>query len=418
MPKRAASSVDGPLRRSTRRSAVLYKDESSSTEAEVTDESPQQAKKKQRKAAKTTATVTARSPRSRVKKEEDSEDEEIKPVSPTKEKKKKEKSASDLAAQKLRKLTSFVASPYPNFAHPTPGECERVVELLSRLHGPAVRPEGRPIDDTSAGAACGQVPSVLDALVRTILSQNTTSKNSTAAKRRLDETFGKGNWRAMHEAPAGDVEDAIRVGGLAPSKTATIKNVLKTAMETYGTFSLDHLHAVPNDEAMRELVSFKGVGPKTASCVLLFCMARDSFAVDTHVFRLSKALGWVPRTAGREETYGHLDLKIPAEFKYPLHTLLITHGKRCGRCSAHRKSGLLDPADCPLIGLSKTVKEEGGPIKKEEEEEEEEEEDDDDGQEVVVGGQVEVPEELRATMTKIEDGARQEARDKDGMAIE
>jgi len=30
-------------------------------------------------------------------------------------------------------------------------------------------------------------------------------------------------------------------------------------------------------------MEFDGVGPKTASCVLLFCLRRDSFAVDTHV---------------------------------------------------------------------------------------------------------------------------------------
>jgi endonuclease III len=50
---------------------------------------------------------------------------------------------------------------------------------------------------------------------------------------------------------------------------------------------------------MKALESFKGVGPKTASCVLLFCLSRDSFAVDTHVFRLSKQLGWVPGKATR-----------------------------------------------------------------------------------------------------------------------
>lgn len=296
-----------------------------------------------------------------------------------------------MTAQKLKKLTSFIDSPYPTFTHPTPSECERVTTLLSQLHGPAVRPVGKPIDDSSAGASCGAVPSIIDALIRTILSQNTTSKNSSAAKLNLDKTFGKGNWTAMARASHSELEDAIRVAGLAPSKTLTIKNVLSTAFDTYGEYSLDHLHEATNEDAMRELISFKGVGPKTASCVLLFCMARDSFAVDTHVFRLAKSLGWVPKTAGREETYGHLDAKIPAEFKYPLHTLLITHGKRCARCSAHRKSGLLPADKCPLIGLSKTKKEQG--VKEEVDEEEE------DDEKVVKGPKI--PDDLKKQVSEL-----------------
>lgn len=410
MVKRSITSTESPLRRSTRSSTTNYKDESSS-EAEMETESPTKRVKLETESPKkklksSTKAVPAKSPK-KVKKELESEDENSEKVSPTK---KKAKAPADLAAAKLRKLTSFVASPYPDFKHPTPEECKKVVDLLSKLHGPAVRPKGKPIDDKSFGAACGQVPSIIDALVRTILSQNTTSKNSTAAKLNLDKTFGKGNWKAMHEASNADLEDAIRIGGLAPSKTLTIKNVLASALEEYGEFSLDHLHEESNDDAMRKLISFKGVGPKTASCVLLFCMARDSFAVDTHIFRLSKSLGWVPQKAGREETYGHLDIKIPAEYKYPLHALLITHGKRCGRCSAHRKSGLIPANECPLIGISKTKKEEG--IK--------EEEDDEDDEEVVDGVKQEddLPDDLKKTMAKIEDSAKQEERDEQGMAVE
>lgn len=393
MVKRSASARVSPLRRSSR-NVASYMDESSS-EAELAVESPQ---KKTKMPKRSTPAKSAK-----VKAEAGTGKENDETLSPSK---KKTKTSADLAAAKLKKLTSFVQSPYPDFKHPTSQECKKVVDLLSELHGPAIRPEGKPIDDKSYGAACGAVPSILDALVRTILSQNTTSKNSTAAKHNLDKTFGKGNWKAMHEASSAEVEDAIRIGGLAPSKTATIKNVLATALEEYGTFSLDHLHEESNDDAMRKLISFKGVGPKTASCVLLFCMARDSFAVDTHVFRLSKSLGWVPQRAGREETYGHLDVTIPGEYKYALHTLLITHGKRCGRCSAHRKSGLLPANECPLIGISKTLKEEG--VKEEEDDEEVD----------VVKREEDLPADVRKTLQKVKNSAKQEDRDEQGMAVE
>jgi endonuclease-3 len=88
---------------------------------------------------------------------------------------------------------------------------------------------------------------------------------------------------------------------------------------------------------MEELVSFDGVGPKTASCVLLFCLGRDSFAVDTHVFRLSKVLGWVPDKANRISAQAHLEKRVPDELKYGLHVLMIQHGRVCKGC---KKLGL------------------------------------------------------------------------------
>lgn len=287
------------------------------------------------------------------------------------------KTPIELAAQKLRKLAAN-NDPYPTYKHPTPQECHYVNDVLSNLHGKAIRPLDKAIDDTSIGSACGAVPDVIDALVRTILSQNTTSKNSTLAKRNMDAVFGKSNWKAVHEASHDDVEESIRVAGLAPSKTITIKAMLSSTLEKYGDFTLNHLHdAKSNDEVIEELIQFRGVGPKTASCVALFCTGRDSFAVDTHVFRLTKQLRWIPPSADREKCFGHLDVRIPDELKYSLHVLLIQHGKTCGFCSAHKVKNMLDPAKCPLRGIKRAneadVKEGGEMGVKEEEEEVKEE---------------------------------------------
>lgn len=124
--------------------------------------------------------------------------------------------------------------------------------------------------------------------------------------------------------------------------------------ERHGTYSLQHLAAkrvevdmrdvkesaeasdaaVSDEEAMKELVSYNGVGPKTASCVLLFCLGRASFPVDTHVFRLSKVLGWVPARADRVAAQAHLELRVPEELKYDLHVLMVGHGRRCVGCKS------------------------------------------------------------------------------------
>ena len=67
-------------------------------------------------------------------------------------------------------------------------------------------------------------------------------------------------------------------------------------------FSLEHMRDMDDDAVKRALTAFKGVGPKTASCVLMFSLGRADFPVDTHVWRICKQRGWVPERASREQT--------------------------------------------------------------------------------------------------------------------
>jgi endonuclease III len=118
-----------------------------------------------------------------------------------------------------------------------------VHDLLSSVHGIPERPkilEDRP----NAAAGCGQVPSVLDALIRTILSQNTTSKNSTAAKNAMDAEYGRAGYRAVLEGGEERLKKAITCGGLAGTKSKAIMGVLKRLEEREkgkGMLSLEYL---------------------------------------------------------------------------------------------------------------------------------------------------------------------------------
>jgi endonuclease-3 len=243
-------------------------------------------------------------------------------------------------SKKLKLLSSYtVTSPFPNFASPTAAECTEVHDLLSAHHR-TNPPTRRPSQESSNSAqTCGNVPNVIESLIGTILSQNTSNQNSSGAKRSLDEKFGRNNFAAIVEASRSDVVEAIKRGGLANKKAKTIQDVLKAIKEKHGDYSLQHLASkdLTDDDVMAELVSYDGVGPKTASCVLLFCLGRDSFAVDTHVYRLSKLLGWVPQRADRVLAQAHLDLRVPDELKYGLHVLLIQHGRACSGCKKAAK---------------------------------------------------------------------------------
>ncbi|GAA93745.1 uncharacterized protein L969DRAFT_70399 [Mixia osmundae IAM 14324] len=276
--------------------------------------------------------------RRRVKKEED-EDEDVK-QSPR---------PSPQLAKKLRQLETYNQTPYPDFARPSEADCHSVLEALCTVHRRPERPVKLKQARPDGPAGCGSVPDPLDALIRTILSQNTSSANSTRAMKGLIERFGYGDYAAIQAASVEDVTESIATGGLANVKAKVIKKVLDQVQEKRGKLDLTYLHDMEDIDVMRELISFDGVGFKTASCVLLFCLGRESFAVDTHVFRLTKALNWVPAKADRETTFQHLDVKIPGPLKYPLHSLLIHHGRSCKNCSAN---GVLteEPVveSCPL----------------------------------------------------------------------
>ncbi len=279
---------------------------------------------------------------------------------PKKESTPKNTTSSNAAGLQARKLKSYSqhanSSPFPTFPHPTPTESHLALSILSDLHGPRQRPAAIVAPTRTAG--CGNSPSVLDALVRTILSQNTSDSNSTRAKLSMDDVYGRSDdWEAIVKGGKAKLEDAIRCGGLAVVKSKVIISILEQVHDKYGKYSLDHLHDASTDDAYKEMLSFQGVGPKTASCVLLFCLRRESFAVDTHVWRIAGLLGWRPKDAGREATQAHLDVRIPDENKYGLHVLMVMHGKRCEECKAGGKNA----GKCELrkaFGRGKEKKEE------------------------------------------------------------
>jgi endonuclease III len=211
--------------------------------------------------------------------------------------------------------------------------------VLVKAHPELAAKSGKrraPVEELANSAeTCGAVANVLDALIGTILSQNTSARNSTAAKLSLDARFGLHGFEAIAKAPREDVVDAIRAGGLANRKAKAIQTVLSAVYAQHGVYSLDHLRDLPDSAVMAELCGYAGVGPKTAACVLLFALDRDSaFAVDTHVFRLSQMLGWIPASANRIQAQAHLDDRIPDALKYDLHVLMVAHGRACKGCKA------------------------------------------------------------------------------------
>ena len=94
-----------------------------------------------------------------------------------------------------------------------------------------------------------------------------------------------------------------------------------------GAISLSFLTDMKTDEAMAYLLSLPGVGPKTASVVLLFAFSMPFLPVDTHVYRVSRRLGLLCEDVGPNKAQIILEMIVPVEKYISLHLNLITHGR-------------------------------------------------------------------------------------------
>jgi endonuclease-3 len=168
----------------------------------------------------------------------------------------------------------------------------------------------------------------LDELVLTILSQNTSDRNSEHAYARMRERFP--TWEDVRDAPETELVEALRPGGLAVQKAPRIQTVLRDM----DRLDLAWLGGLPVDEAMRWLVALPGVGPKTASCVLLFSLDVPVMPVDTHIHRIALRVGLVPAGTTADAAHALLTEMTPPDRMLEAHLLLIKHGRTT--CTARR----------------------------------------------------------------------------------
>jgi endonuclease III len=168
-------------------------------------------------------------------------------------------------------------------------------------------------------------------LILTILSQNTNDINRDRAFRSLKERYP--TWADIASAKTANIAKAIRVGGLSSIKSKRIKKILSQISERSSDYKLLFLKKMSDKEVFDYLMSFTGVGPKTASCVLLFSLGRQAMPVDTHVHRVGQRLGFIPPDLKAEKAHQwFLDLKLPFDM-YQFHLNLIQHGRMLCRPS-------------------------------------------------------------------------------------
>jgi endonuclease-3 len=127
----------------------------------------------------------------------------------------------------------------------------------------------------------------------------------------------------------------IRTIGLFNSKA---RNVIALSEKLVA----EHGGAVPTDRDT--LVTLPGVGRKTANVVMNCAFGEETFAVDTHVFRVCNRTG-LARGKTPEQVEAKLDKRVPQPFRRHAHHWLILHGRYT--CKAR----LPECWRCPVIDL-------------------------------------------------------------------
>ena len=165
-------------------------------------------------------------------------------------------------------------------------------------------------------------------LVAVVLSAQATDLGVNKATRAL---FREVKTPAQMIALGEDgLKEHIKTIGLFNAKA---KNVIALSEQLVA----EHGGEVPADRDA--LVTLPGVGRKTANVVMNCAFGEETFAVDTHVFRVSNRTG-LARGKTPEQVEAKLEKRVPQPFRRHAHHWLILHGRytckarvpECWRC--------------------------------------------------------------------------------------
>jgi endonuclease-3 len=170
-------------------------------------------------------------------------------------------------------------------------------------------------------------------LVAVVLSAQATDASVNIATRPL---FARINTpQAMVKFGEESLRDAIKSIGLFNTKARNVIALSQALIDQFGG-------EVPRTR--EQLQALPGVGRKTANVVLNTAWGEETFAVDTHVFRVCNRTGLAPgKTPDEVET--RLDRIVPQPFRRDAHHWLILHGRYT--CKAR----LPECWRCPVIDL-------------------------------------------------------------------
>jgi len=179
-------------------------------------------------------------------------------------------------------------------------------------------------------------------LISCLLSLRTQDKNTEKASNKLfavattPETI-----LALSDA---ELENLIFSSGHYKKKARTLKHVSKVLLEEFNG------HVPPTRE---ELMSIKGIGPKTANIVLAFAFGKVVLPIDTHCHRIPNRLSWV-KTKTPEKTEEELIKILPKEYWKEFNAIFVQFGQTICKPISPLCSKCPIKDYCPKIGVERS----------------------------------------------------------------
>lgn len=165
-------------------------------------------------------------------------------------------------------------------------------------------------------------------LISTMLSHRTNHQDEQTAYYTMLERFG--DWEGVLNAPEAELADAVSTTRYPLQKAPQIQQTLRMIKEERGEINIDFLADLPIDEAMAWLTRLPGVGPKTATLLLLFNFKKPLLPVDTHVFRVSQRVGLIGSKVTANKAHDILLEMLPKDATelFNFHKHLFWHGQK------------------------------------------------------------------------------------------
>jgi len=158
-------------------------------------------------------------------------------------------------------------------------------------------------------------PDAFKILISCLLSLRTQDKNTEKASNSL---FAVANTpKEILKIPTKKLEKLIFSSGHYKKKARVLKEVSMVILKKYKG-------QVPNKR--EELLSIKGIGPKTANIVLSFAYKQQVLPIDTHCHKIPNRIGWI-KTKTPEQTEKELEKILPKKYWMEFNSIFVLFGK-------------------------------------------------------------------------------------------
>jgi endonuclease-3 len=185
-------------------------------------------------------------------------------------------------------------------------------------------------------------PNPFKVLISCLLSLRARDENTEKVSKQLFEVVNTPE--QLVKIPTSKLEKIIFSSGHYKKKARVLQSVSNELITRFNS-------KVPDKK--EELLSIKGIGPKTANIVLAFAFNQLVLPIDTHCHRIPNRLGWI-QTKTPEQTEKELEKILPKIYWADFNAIFVQFGRdicqpvspKCSQCSINRY--------CKKIGVKRS----------------------------------------------------------------